>query len=119
MTAPAPRIDPLTAAALDAIDLAVTLIDPLGAIIYYNPAAAALLDRKPEHIGRDVRLCHQPATAAKIDRLLAEFAAGRRQPLTYRGVRAGRALEVTVTPLVVDGRWKACLHQVVVLGSEG
>ncbi|MGD9033231.1 MAG: hypothetical protein PVJ69_08365 [Desulfobacteraceae bacterium] len=41
---------------LDQIAAAITVIDLEGRTLYYNDYSAQVLDRKPEYLGKDVRL---------------------------------------------------------------
>jgi PAS domain-containing protein len=94
----------LAALALEELGLAVTLTDPEGVLLYYNPKAAALLDRRPEQIDGDIRSCHKkPESNAKIDDMLAAFKQGRLAPYNYEALRYGRRLSVTIKPLSRGG----------------
>lgn len=98
---------------LNAIPIGVSLIDPQGTLLYYNPAAARLVDRRPELLGADVRGCHQTQRAVDIiDQLLDEFRQGRTEPYVYQAQRKGRQVEVTITPQFSDGRLTMCLHTI-------
>ena len=83
---------------------AVTVLDLEGRLLFYNDYARKILDRKPEYLGRDVGLCHQPENAARIRGLLESYGRGRRGEYSYRTERQGRALAVRVAPWVAGGR---------------
>lgn len=101
----------LAGAVLDRLPVAVTVIDLDGRMLYYNEFSSAILDRKPEYLGQDVRACHEKAQSnAKIDRMLEAFRMGRREPFSYEAERYGKLLRVTFTPLEVDGRLAGCIQ---------
>ncbi len=96
---------------LDNISLAVTIFDLQGIMLYYNEHAPRIINRKPELLGKDIRLCHQkPESNARIDWMIEEFRRGRREPISYEAKPYGKALLITVSPLEVDGRLAGCIH---------
>jgi DUF438 domain-containing protein len=100
---------------LDQIPVAVTVIDLDGTIRYFNAYAPQILDRKPEHIGTDVRACHrEPGSNARIDEMIAAFRNGSRERYSWEVERYGRRLVVTFSPLEVDGQLVGCIHSVIV-----
>ena len=85
---------------LQALPVGVTIVDPEGCILFYNHRAAELVNRKPEHIGRNIRTCHEKKESIdKIDKLLAEFQAGRTGEFQYQAVRKSRRLSVHFRPV--------------------
>lgn len=98
---------------LDAVPVALTLIDLDGRMLYFNAYAAKILDRKPDYLGRDVRQCHRKAESnAAIDRVLKAFREGSREEVRYDIVRKGRAMTVTLGPLYSNGGPVACIQVV-------
>ena len=67
---------------LDSMDIAVSIIDTKGTLLYYNRQSARVLDRKPEYIGSDIHLHHQEAANEKLDQMLKDFENGRTKPYT-------------------------------------
>jgi DUF438 domain-containing protein len=103
---------------LDKIPVAVTVIDLEGNILFYNEFSSQILDRKPEYLGTDVRLCHQkPETNTKIDHMLAEFKAGRRENFYYEAFRYGKNIAVTLSPFEVDGELVGGIQSVTIKKS--
>jgi len=97
--------------AMDALDLAVSVIDTQGTLLYYNRQAAKLLDRKPAYLGGDIHLHHKKETTnQRLDEMLLKFKEGRLEPIHYEGRPYGETILVTVTPLRKDGRFVGCLH---------
>ncbi len=100
---------------LDKIPVAITVIDLEGNILFYNEYSSRVLDRKPEYLGTDIRDCHQkPETNDKIDRMLAEFKAGRREDFFYEAFRYGKDIAVTLSPFEADGRLIGCIQSVII-----
>ncbi len=99
---------------LDGISVAVTVFDLQGTMLYYNEYAPRLLDRNPGLLGKDIRLCHKkPVSNTRIDGMIDEFKKGRREPVLYEARPYGKALLITVSPLVIDGRLVGCIHAAV------
>jgi len=94
--------------------VALTVLDTKGRLVYYNPYAATILDRRPEYLGRDVRDLHQPASAAKITAILEAYASGQRREFSWRLQRDGRAFTVRVAPWLRDGQWLGVMHVAMV-----
>lgn len=120
MTQP-PSLKPLLALLPELVEqlpAGLTVLDPQGKVLYYNPAAAEFLDRKPEYIGRDVRQFHQPATNRKVDAILASYRKGSRKAHTWQFNREGKILQIRVRPLVVEGRFVALLHNVLPVKAQ-
>ena len=100
---------------LDKISVAITVIDLEGNILFYNQYSSQVLDRKPEYLGTDIRSCHQkPETNNRIDGMLAEFRAGRRDDFYYEAFRYGKDIAVTLSPFEMDGRLVGCIQSVTI-----
>ena len=103
---------------IDRIPVAITGIDLEGNILFYNDYSRQVLDRKPEYLGTDIRSCHQkPETNDKIDRMLNEFKAGRREDFYYETFRYGKNIAVTLSPFEVGGQLIGCIQSVVIRGA--
>ena len=99
--------------ALDCLDVAVTIIDPKGTLLYYNRRSAEILDRKPEYLDQDIHLHHQKAaTNQKIDSMLQEFSRGRTEPFRYESRPYGKTILVTLIPIRKDGQFVGCVQSV-------
>ena len=93
---------------------AVTIIDPEGTLLYYNRRAAAILDRKTKYIGIDVRSHHKKAASnEKLDLMLQEFKNGRLEPCCYKARPYGEGIFVTISPIVMEGKFVGCVQSVV------
>ena len=90
---------------LEKIPVGITVIDLEGCMLYYNAFCSRYVDRKPEYIGKDIRICHQKsASIDKIDQFLSELKKGKRMEIYYETERDGYKLGVTVSPFEVDGQ---------------
>jgi len=98
--------------ALDSLDLAVSIIDAGGTLLYYNRQAAAILNRKPRFIGTDIHTHHQPPTNEKLDQMLADFKSGRTAPIHYEARPYGKVIAVTLIPLIVNQQFVGCVQSV-------
>ncbi|MCB2226133.1 MAG: PAS domain-containing protein [Desulfarculaceae bacterium] len=107
---PAPPVELLAQA-----PVALTVLDREARVLYYNPYAATILDRKPSYIGRDVRELHNPASNERIDAILAAYASGERGEFSWVLERGDKRFAVRVAPWMKDGEWAGVLHAVVVL----
>ncbi len=103
---------------LETIPAAITVVDLQGTVLYYNAYASSILDRKPEHLGQDIRQCHQKSESIeKIDKMLAEFKNGSRTVASYDAHRYGNDLSVVFTPLEKEGRLSGLIQTVTVKRS--
>jgi DUF438 domain-containing protein len=108
-----PHLQELVTQAMDCLDVAVTIIDPQGTMLYYNRQAAEILDRKPEYIGSNIHLHHQKATTnPKVEAMLLEFSAGRTESFHYESTPYGKVVQVTLTPLRKNGQFIGCVQAV-------
>lgn len=94
----------------DKMPIAITIFDLQGNMLYYNEYSTRIINRKPELIGRDIHLCHKPQSNARFDGMVEEFKKGRREPFAYEAHPYGKPLQITVTPLELEGRLTAFLH---------
>ena len=99
--------------AMDCMGVAVTIIDTKGRLLYYNQHSAKILDRKPEYIGTDIHSHHKKADSnKKVDRMLKEFAAGRKDPFRYEAKPYGKIIFVTLSPIIKNGEFLGCVQTV-------
>ncbi len=92
------------ARALDQLPVGITIIDPTGHILYFNAYCARFVNRKPGHIGRDIRDCHKETESiARIDAMLEALGEGRESEIHYTNRRGENQLAVTVAPFDIDG----------------
>ncbi len=111
-------LEELVPLAMDCLGVAVSIIDPKGTMLYYNPHAARIIDRKPEYIGHDIHSHHKKAvTNEKLDSMIQAFREGRVEPFRYEAKPYGTSIFVTVAPILEDGKFLGCV-QTVILKEE-
>ena len=99
----------MMALAMECMGVAVTTIDANGSSLYYKPYAAEILDREPEYIGKDVHSHHQKsASNEKLDGMIEEFQAGRKETFRYEAKPYGEPLQVTLSPIKKGGAGGMC-----------
>jgi DUF438 domain-containing protein len=100
--------------AMEYMGVGVTIISPKGNLLYYNRHAARILDRKPEFIGKNVHSHHKKAASnEKLDLMLQEFEKGRTEPFHYGARPYGKAIVVTLSPILKDGEFVGCVQSVM------
>jgi DUF438 domain-containing protein len=100
--------------AMDLMEVAVTIIDTKGTLLYYNQHSAKVLDRKPVYIGADIHSHHKDsATNNKVDTMLKDFEEGRREPFHYEAKPYGEPILVTLSPIIKNGEFIGCVHVVI------
>ena len=99
--------------AMDCMEVAVTIIDPKGTLLYYNRHSAEILDRKSEYIGTDIHSHHKKADSnKKVDLMLKEFKEGRKDPIHYEANPYGKIIFVTLSPIIKNGEFAGCVQTV-------
>ena len=87
--------------AMDCMEVAVTIIDPKGTLLYYNQQSTRILDRKPEYIGTDIHSHHKKTDSnQKLDLMLKSFEEGRKEPFHYEAKPYGKTIFVTLSPII-------------------
>ena len=109
-----PELKDLIIYAMDSLDVAVTIIDSDGILLYYNHCAAETLDRKPEYLRNDVFKCHKEASSnEKLMSMIRNFQNGRTRPFRYQAKPYGQAISVTLSPIFEDGKFVGCIQSVI------
>jgi len=107
------KIEELIILAMESMNVAATIIDKRGTLLYYNKQAAKILDRKPGYIGGDVHSHHKkPNSNKKFDLMLQDFQKGRTAPFHYEAQPYGETILVTLSPIVKDGNFIGCIQTV-------
>ena len=113
------QLEELVNLAMDCMGVAVTIIDARGRLLYYNRHSAKILDRKPEYIGTDIHAHHKKADSnKKVNRMLKEFAAGRKDPFHYQAKPYGKIIFVTLAPIIKKGKFLGCVQTVRLKNTE-
>ena len=99
--------------AIDLMGVAVTIIDTEGRLLYFNRHAEKILDRKPEYIGQDPRTHHKkPTSNEKFDAMMLSFEQGRTDPFRYEAKPYEKVIQVTLSPIHIDGEFTGCVQSV-------
>jgi DUF438 domain-containing protein len=105
--------------AMDCMQVAVTIIDTKGTLLYYNLHSTKILDRKPEYIGTDIHSHHKKADSnKKVALMLKEFEEGRKAPFYYEAKPYGKTICVTLAPLIKNGEFVGCVQTVRLKNTE-
>ena len=93
------------------MEVAVTIIDTKGILLYYNQYSAKLLDRRPEYIGTDIHSHHKKsASNKKVDMMLKDFEEEKRESFHYEAKPYGEVILVTLSPIIKYGEFIGCVH---------
>lgn len=112
------NLEEILSLAVDAMPVALSLLDPQGNLVFYNGYAPNIINRSPGLLDKDVRDCHQKkASNDKIDAILAGFKAGETEEQTWQLVRDGVAYRVRVAPLIIEGQFRYLVHAVTKLDA--
>lgn len=107
------RMGELIRLAVDCMEVAVTITDKKGTLLYYNRYSTTILDRKPEYIGTDIRSHHKKADSnEKVNLMLKEFENGRKEPFYYQAIRYGKLIAVTISPIIKNDEFVGCVQTV-------
>jgi DUF438 domain-containing protein len=99
--------------AMECMNVAATIIDTQGILLYYNKQAAKILDRKPVYVGTDVHSHHKkPNSNKKLDSMLQDFQKGRTAPFHYEAQPYGEPILVTLSPIIKNGNYTGCIQTV-------
>ena len=99
--------------AIDCMEVAVTIIDRKGTLLYYNQHSAKILDRRPEYIGTDIHSHHKKTDSnKKVDLMLKEFKEGRKDPFRYEAKPYGEIIFVSLSPIIKNGKFVGCVQTV-------
>jgi sensor histidine kinase regulating citrate/malate metabolism len=99
--------------AMEGMGVAVSIIDPQGTLLYYNKESAKILDRKPGYIGTDIHSHHKKTDSnQKLDLMLKNFEAGRKDPFHYQAKPYGKTILVTLSPIIKNDRFIGCVQTV-------
>jgi PAS domain S-box-containing protein len=107
------KMNELINLSMECMGVAITIIDPEGILLYYNKQAAKILDRKPEYIGKEVYSHHMKAASSeKLESMIQRFRKGRTAPFYYEAKPYGKAIIVTLSPILEGGKFIGCTQSV-------
>jgi hypothetical protein len=80
-------------------------------VLYYSATPERIFPRSPGVIGRRVQNCHPPKSVDTVERILAEFKAGRKDTAEFWIQMRGRFLHIRYFAVRdPDGKYKGCLE---------
>ena len=107
------KVKELISLAMECLDVAVTIIDTRGTLLYYNKQAAKILDRKPEYVGKGVYSHHMKATSSeKLESMIQDFQKGMTNPFRYKAKPYGKTILVTLSPILENDKFIGCAQSV-------
>ena len=81
-------------AIFDTLPVDLTFVDDTDTIIYYNQSDEVIVERTPEVIGTKVQECHKPETVPKVNEILSDLKAGRKNVVEDWRDRDGRRIHI-------------------------
>jgi len=116
----APALIPLETGALPAeivnlllktLPLDITYVDEEDTVRYFSQGADRIFLRTPDVIGRKVQNCHPPASVHRVQRILDDFRAGRRNVAEFWIQMQGRFIHIRYFALRdAQGRYRGTLE---------
>jgi len=98
---------------LNTIPVEITYVDEDDTVRYFNKARERTFLRPPAVIGRKVQKCHPPASLHRVQRILDDFRAGKRDVAEFWIQRQGRFIHIRYFPLRDEqGRYRGTLEVV-------
>jgi len=80
-------------------------------VLYYSSTPERIFPRSPGVIGRRVQNCHPPRSVDTVERILAEFKAGRKDTAEFWIQMRGRFLHIRYFAVRdADGKYRGCLE---------
>ena len=108
------QLEEMVHLAIDCMEVAISIVNRKGSLLYYNQHSTKVLDRKPEYIGTDIHSHHKnSASNNKVDMMLKDFEEGRREPFHYEDKPYGEIIFVTLSPIIKNGEFIGCVHVVI------
>ena len=99
--------------AMDSMGVAVSIIDAKGTLLYFNRYSTEILDRKSEYIGTDIHSHHKKTESnQKVNRMLKRFEEGGKDPFHYEAKPYGKAICVTLSPIIKNDKFVGCVQTV-------
>ncbi len=115
-----PRLIPLDIGALPAdvinlilktLPLDITYVDEEDTVRYFSQSADRIFLRTPDVVGRKVQNCHPPASVHRVQRILDDFRAGRRDVAEFWIQMQGRFIHIRYFALRdAQGRYRGTLE---------
>jgi hypothetical protein len=98
-------------ALLEALPVEFSVLDGNDRVLAWNKHATRIFKRPPAALGRDVRSCHPKKSLSKVELILAEMKAGRRDSARFWIDLGGRKIVIEYLALRnPDGKYLGCLE---------
>lgn len=89
----------------------LSFVDENDEVLYYSATPERIFPRSPGVIGRRVQNCHPPRSVETVERILAEFKAGRKDSAEFWIQMRGRFLHIRYFAVRdPDGKYRGCLE---------
>lgn len=96
---------------LKTLPLDVTYVDEEDTVRYFSQGAERIFLRTPDVVGRKVQNCHPPASVQRVQRILDDFRAGRRDVAEFWIQMRGKFVHIRYFALRdADGRYRGTLE---------
>jgi len=95
---------------LDTIPVDITLLDKDDKVAYFNKLKTRIFKRSPEVIGKDVKNCHPKKSIGKVQEILDDFRAKKRDMAEFWIDLDGMLVYIRYFPLYEDGKYAGCLE---------
>ncbi len=85
---------------LDALPIDVSFVDANDSVAYFNlPRHGRIFARTRTDIGRKVQRCHPPRSVDRVQRIIDDFRAGRRESADFWFEHHGRVVSIRYFPV--------------------
>jgi PAS domain S-box-containing protein len=89
----------------------ITFVDAKDTVRYYSPSPRRIFARNPAVIGKKVQQCHPPRSIDKVNAILSDFRAGRRDAAEFWINLNGRMVYIRYFALRGEkGKYLGCLE---------
>lgn len=96
---------------LQALPVDVTFVDENDEVRYFSQSRERIFQRSPAIIGRKVQNCHPPQSVHKVQQILDDFRAGRRDEAAFWIQMGGMFVHIVYTPLRdADGTYRGTIE---------
>jgi hypothetical protein len=89
----------------------VTYVDENDRVRYFSQGKTRIFDRSPAIIGRAVQKCHPPQSVHRVEIILEDFKAGRRDLAEFWIQMGGKFIHIRYYALNDDeGKYRGCIE---------
>jgi DUF438 domain-containing protein len=95
---------------MDTMPVDITLLDKDDKVAYFNKLDTRIFKRSPSVIGKDVRNCHPKKSIGKVQEILDDFRAKKRDFAEFWIDLDGVLVYIRYFPLYKDDKYAGCLE---------